>query len=145
MSKPKRVLFLGLFSFVFAACLLIVYLYWTFIFSKPSLAPKEVVYEVTPQKSFMSIAKELESQDLIKNAQFFNVYARLTRQRSKIKVGEYALNTQMRPSEILSTLVSGKSIFRPFTIPEGYNIFEIAELIYKRVYGNDEFNLNPLL
>ncbi len=140
MSKPKRVLFLGLFSFVFAVCLLVTYLYWTFIFTKSSLAPKEVVYEVTPQKSFMAIAKELESQDLIKNAQFFNVYARLTRLRSKIKVGEYALNTQMRPSEILSTLVSGKSIFRPFTIPEGYNIFEIAELIEKNKLGKrDEF------
>lgn len=86
----------------------------------------------------MTVAKELESQDLIKNAQLFNIYARLTGLRAKIKVGEYALTTQMRPSEILNVLVSGKSIFRPFTIPEGYNIFEIAELIEKNNLGTRE-------
>lgn len=138
MSKPKRVLFLGLFSVVFAAVLFVAYLYWNFIFSKSSNVASEIVYEVTPQKSFMAIAKELEAQDLIKNAQFFNVYARLIGQRSKIKVGEYALNTQMRPSEILSVLSSGKSIFRPFTIPEGYNIFEVAELVEKSKLGKKE-------
>ncbi len=135
-----RVLILGLFSVIFSAIFFVGYLYWTFIFSTASNFKKDVVYEVTPQKSFMTIAGELESQELIKNAQFFNVYARLTGLRSKIKVGEYALNTEMRPSEILNVLVSGKSMFRPFTIPEGYNLFEIADIIEKNKLGTkDEF------
>ncbi|MBL7554802.1 MAG: endolytic transglycosylase MltG [Bdellovibrionaceae bacterium] len=140
MSKPMRVLILGLFSVIFSAILFVGYLYWTFIFSTASNLKRDVVYEVTPQKSFMTIAGELESQELIKNAQFFNVYARLTGLRSKIKVGEYALNTEMRPSEILNVLVSGKSMFRPFTIPEGYNLFEIADIVEKNKLGTkDEF------
>ncbi len=135
-----RVLILGLFSVIFSAILFVGYLYWTFIFSTASNLKRDVVYEVTPQKSFMTIAGELESQELIKNAQFFNVYARLTGLRSKIKVGEYALNTEMRPSEILNVLVSGKSMFRPFTIPEGYNLFEIADIVEKNKLGTkDEF------
>jgi UPF0755 protein len=135
-----RVLFLGAFSLVLAAVVFVGYLYWTFVFSKASPDKAEIIYEVTPQKSFMTIAKELESQNLIKNAQFFNVYARLVGQRSKIKVGEYQLSTEMRPSEILNVLTSGKSIFRPFTIPEGYNLFEISELIEKSKLGTkDEF------
>lgn len=138
MSKPKRVLLLGLSSLIFSAVFFAGYLYWTFIFSKASNDKKEVVYEVTPQKSFMSIAQELESQDLIKNAQFFNVYARLVGLRSKIKVGEYSLNTEMRPSEILNVLVSGKSVFRQFTVPEGYNLFEIADLVEKNKLGTKE-------
>lgn len=140
MSKPKRVLFLGLFSVVFSAGLFLGYLYWNFVFSKASNEKKSVVYEVTPQKSFVKIAQELESQNLIKNAEFFNAYARIVGQRSKIKVGEYALNTDMRPSDILNTLVSGKSVFRPFTVPEGYNLFEVADLIEKNNLGTrDEF------
>lgn len=138
MSKPKRVLFLGVFSLVFSAVFFVGYLYWTFVFSKASTVKKEIVYEVTPQKSFMTIAAELESQDLIKNAQFFNVYARLVGLRSKIKVGEYSLNTEMRPSEILNVLVSGKSLFRAFTIPEGYNLFEIADIVEKNKVGTKE-------
>lgn len=133
-----RVLILGLFSVVFSAVLFVGYLYWTFVFSTASNTKKEIVYEVTPQKSFMTIASELESQELIKNAQFFNVYARLVGLRSKIKVGEYSLNTEMRPIEILNILTSGKSMFRPFTIPEGYNLFEIAELVEKNKLGTRE-------
>lgn len=133
-----RVLILGLFSVVFSAVLFVGYLYWTFIFSTASNLRKDVVYEVTPQKSFMTIATELESQELIKNAQFFNIYARLVGLRSKIKVGEYPLNSDMRPSEILNVLVSGKSLFRPFTIPEGYNLFEIADLVEKNKLGTRE-------
>ncbi|MBL7544994.1 MAG: endolytic transglycosylase MltG [Bdellovibrionaceae bacterium] len=140
MSKPKRVLFLGLFSLVFAVCFFVGFLYWNFIFSKATNDKSDVVYEVTPQKTFMTIAKELEEKNLIKNAQFFNVYARVIGLRSKIKVGEYQLSTDMRPSEILNVLVSGKSMFRPFTIPEGYNLFEIAELVEKYKLGTkDEF------
>lgn len=135
MSKPKRVLFLGLFSLIFSAVLFVGYLYWNFVFAKASNEKKDVIYEVSPQKSFMTIAKELESNNLIKNAQFFNVYARLVGLRSKVKVGEYGLSTEMRPSEILNVLVSGKSIFRQFTIPEGYNLFEIADLIEKNKLG----------
>jgi UPF0755 protein len=144
VNKPKRVLFLGVFSLVFSAVFFVGYLYWTFVFSKSSIdkneAQKEIVYEVTPQKSFMTIAAELESQNLIKNARFFNVYARLVGLRSKIKVGEYSLNTEMRPSEILNVLVSGKSLFRPFTIPEGYNVFEIADIVEKnKIATKEEF------
>lgn len=133
-----RILILGLFSVVFSAIFFIGYLYWMFIFSTASSTKKDLVYEVTPQKSFMTIARELESQELIKNAQFFNVYARLTGLRSKVKVGEYSLSTDMRPSEILNVLVSGKSLFRPFTIPEGYNIFEVAEIVEKNKLGSKE-------
>ena len=140
MSKPKRILFLGVSSLVFSAIFFVGYLYWNFVFSKASTVKKEIVYEVTSQKSFMTIAAELESQDLIKNAHFFNIYARLVGLRSKIKVGEYSLNTEMRPSEILNILVSGKSLFRAFTIPEGYNLFEIAEIVEKNKVGTkDEF------
>lgn len=142
MSKPKRVLFLGLSSLIIAVAFFVIFISWTFIFSKASQEKSEIVYEVTPQKSFMTIATELEAENMIKNAQMFNIYARLIGLRSKIKVGEYALSSDMRPSEILNVLVSGKSIFRPFTIPEGYNIFEIAELIEKNKLGTKEDFLN---
>lgn len=138
MSKPKRVLLLGLISIIFAVGFFVFYISWTFIFSKASQEKADIVYEVTPQKSFMTIAKELEQQNMIKNAQMFNIYARLTGLRPKIKVGEYALTSDMRPSEILNVLVSGKSVFRPFTVPEGYNLFEVADLIEKNKLGTRE-------
>lgn len=131
MSKPMRVFILGFFSLCASAFIFLVYLYWSFVFQPATKEKKEIVFEVTPQKTFMTISKELESQNLIKNSQFFNIYAKLTGLRAKIKVGEYALNSSMRPKEILTVLTSGISIAKPLTVPEGYNVFEIAELIEK--------------
>lgn len=131
MNKPMRIFILGLFSIFTSSLIFIGFLYWNFVFQPASNEKKEIVFEVTQQKTFMTIAKELEKENLVKNAQFFNVYAKITGLRAKIKMGEYALNSSMRPKEILNVLTSGISIAKPLTIPEGYNLFEVAELIEK--------------
>ncbi|MCB0369097.1 MAG: endolytic transglycosylase MltG [Bdellovibrionales bacterium] len=131
MNKPMRVFVLGIFSIILSAGIFVGYLYWSFVFEPATKDQKQIIFEVTENKNFITIANELEKENLIKNTHFFNIYAKLTGQRSKIKVGEYALNSQMRPKEILSIITSGISISKPLTIPEGYNIFEIAELIEK--------------
>ncbi|NUM59054.1 MAG: endolytic transglycosylase MltG [Bdellovibrionaceae bacterium] len=131
MNKPVKVFLLGIFSLIMAILIFTGFLYWNFVFQPSTPQAKEVIFEVTPQKSFIAIAQELEKAQLIKNAKFFNIYARLTGYRSKIKVGEYALRANMRPKEILAVITSGISIAKPLTIPEGYNIFEIAEVIAK--------------
>ncbi|MBN8535468.1 MAG: endolytic transglycosylase MltG [Deltaproteobacteria bacterium] len=128
INKPLRVFFLAVFSLISSLGILIGFLYWNFVFKPASKETKQVVYEITPQKTFKTIAKELEDANLVKNAQFFNIYAKIIGLRSKIKVGEYSLNSSMRPKEILNVLVSGISIFKPLTIPEGSNLFEIAEI-----------------
>lgn len=135
MNKPTRVLILSVTLLVIGMSTMVTYLAWSFIFKSSSGESNPIVYEVTPQKSFKTISDELNSKNLIKSSYFFNIYARMIGLRSKIKVGEYALNTNMRPSEILSILTSGKSIFRNFTIPEGYNIFEQADLFEKNGYA----------
>ena len=46
----------------------------------------------------------------------------------------------------IETLISSEGTRERINqIAHDYRSFEIAELVYKRVYGNDEFNLNPLL
>jgi UPF0755 protein len=142
MSKPLRIFILGIFSVVVSAIIFVGFLYWNFVFQPASKDKKEIVFEVTPQKSFMTIAGELEKENLVKNAQFFNVYAKITGLRNKIKVGEYALNSNMRPKEILNVLISGISIAKPLTIPEGYNLFEIAEIFEKMGLAKKEEFLN---
>lgn len=77
------------------------------------------------------MSRDLESAGVIKNAALFSLYARVQGFASKMKVGEYALHTQMTPAEVLAVLVSGKSIGYSFTISEGLNIFEIAQILEK--------------
>lgn len=100
---------------------------WDHFVNRPnSNSSQEVIYEVMPGLSFTAVAKNLEKQGLVKNAELFSFYARLRGEAGKMKVGEYLFRRNMRPSEVLGILVSGKSIEYKLTIPEGYNIYEIA-------------------
>lgn len=108
---------------------------YEFMSSRPSSVSQDVVYEVTPGKGFSSVAKELEEKGLIKDAFLFNIYARLTGERAKLKVGEYLLKTNMVPTEVMAVISSGKSIARSFTVSEGLSIYEIANLYEQQKFG----------
>ena len=58
--------------------------------------------------------------------------------RSLLRVGEYDLNTNMIPGQVLAVITSGKSRTKPFVVPEGLNIFEISELFEKQGFGTSE-------
>lgn len=103
-------------------------------------AEHQVVFEVREGAPFGVVAAELSQLGLVRSSLGLKIFARLTGADQRIKVGEYALNKGMAPSEIVSILSSGKSITRPITFPEGMNIYEIAALIESKGLGSkDEF------
>jgi UPF0755 protein len=58
----------------------------------------------------------------------------------KIQAGEYALKTGSDPGEVLDLLISGKTLMFPYTIPEGYTIFQMADLFQQwGLMSRDEF------
>ena len=59
--------------------------------------------------------------------------ASIRKKQTHIQVGEYELNQSMLPIDILKAITSGKTVLHPITIPEGYRIIEIAELLAKKV------------
>ncbi len=111
------------------------YLWREFALVRPSDQKVEAVFEVKPGSSFSSISKELEKAKLVVNSKAFYIYARLLRESGKVKVGEYALNTNMTAQEVLNVITSGMSIQRSFTVAEGKNIFEIAQSYEENGYG----------
>src|SRR4051812_46564273 len=100
-----------------------------FLSSGPGTAKEEMVFEVPPGKTFHQLAYQLEKQGLVSSALKLRILAKLSGQGSHIKHGEYALNKSMTPQEILSVLVSGKSILYPVTFPEGSNLYEMAAML----------------
>jgi UPF0755 protein len=92
----------------------------------------EIVFEVDPGSSFTKVAYLLEEAALIKNAQVFILYAKLTDQTKTMKVGEYSLNQAMTPQQIMNTIASGISIARKLTISEGLNIYEIGKIFEEK-------------
>jgi UPF0755 protein len=135
MGKPLKVLLGAAGLLIVSVAVVLGYLGFQFTHSYSTKESMDVVFEVKPGTSFGTIASELEKQGLVKNAYFFSVYARLKGERSKVKVGEYMVKTDMVPSEILSILISGKSIERSFTVSEGLNLYEISALYESEGFG----------
>lgn len=111
-----------------------------FLSAGPSSSKEEVVFEVPNGKSFHFVADQLEKQGIVSSAFKLRVLAKLTHQGGRVKMGEYALSRAMTPQEVLSVLVSGKSILYPITFPEGSNIYEMAAALEaKNIYKAEEF------
>jgi UPF0755 protein len=121
---------------------MVVFGYQAFRFLSAGLgsASEEVVFEVPPGKSFHQIATQLEKQGLVSSAFKLRILAKITHQGGLVKIGEYALNRSMTPQEVLSVLISGKSIMYPITFPEGSNIYDMATALEaKKIYKAEEF------
>lgn len=100
-----------------------------FMSAGPGRAEEEIVFEVPGGKSFHQIADQLQEKGVILSSFKMRVVARMTGLDAKVKRGEYKLNRAMTPQEVLSVLISGKSIQYPVTFPEGSNVFEMGALL----------------
>jgi UPF0755 protein len=74
----------------------------------------------------------LENRHLTTSARLFVLNARLRGDAARLKAGPYLFNDGMTPSEILRKLVDGDVYVQRFAVPEGYSIFQIAELLHQR-------------
>ena len=99
-------------------------------FLAPASWIKNAKVVVIPQgKGFHEIARILEDNGIIRDRRSFYVLARIEGEISRVKAGEYEVHTRMTPREVLSKLVRGEVIQYPVTLPEGYNIFQIGEVL----------------
>lgn len=102
---------------------------WMSSFIKTPLAiPQPTTFTVSTGQHLSAIAQNLKDDKLISNLIAFKLYVRVEKAGTKIKAGEYEINTGMSPEGILNLLTSGKNKLYRFTVPEGRNLEEIAIL-----------------
>jgi UPF0755 protein len=109
-----------------AVLLATVYLHF---WAPPSLTKNTKVVVIPQGRSFHEIAQILEEQGIIRDRRSFYLLARIEGSLSKVKAGEYEVHTQMTPSAVLSKLLRGEVIQYPIVIPEGYNIYQIGDIL----------------
>ncbi|MBW1753861.1 MAG: endolytic transglycosylase MltG [Deltaproteobacteria bacterium] len=97
----------------------------------------EKVVMVLPGQGFKAFAQRLHQEGIIDHPDKFALLARLKGQDKIIKAGEYKFSSTMPPGTILSILVSGKVRLYKFTVPEGYNLKQIASLAARSGYATD--------
>lgn len=105
-------------------------MHWMSSFIKTPVAQisKPVNFTVSSGQHLSTIAHNLKNQELISNLTAFKLYVRIKKAGTRIKAGEYEMNTGMSPKTILHLLTSGKNKLYRFTVPEGLNMEEIAML-----------------
>lgn len=89
----------------------------------------KVEFLVEPGSVPGSIAKKLKDNGLIKDEKIFLTYVKLNKLGSELKAGNYLLTDEMSVQEITDVIIKGVSILKRFTIPEGFTIWQIAELM----------------
>ncbi len=98
--------------------------------STPAASEAEALtFVVQPGQGVSEIARMLSTDGIICRPVEFRIFSRLNRFDKKIKAGEYRLSAAMSPSEILEKLVKGDVVLYRLTVPEGYTMAQIADLV----------------
>lgn len=84
------------------------------------------------------LANELKLGGVIQSSWHFVLLTRLRGYSHSLKAGDYQFNDSMTASEILHKLVSGEVSYRKFTLPEGYSLYQAAELLEQKGYFRKE-------
>lgn len=101
---------------------------------------QNVYIKVTSGMDAGTIGMLLQQHGVIESRYKFWLMAKLNGYDSKFKTGSYAFHQNMDPREVLQALVEGTTSTIKFTIPEGYNVREIAKrLSDEGLVDKDEF------
>jgi len=96
-----------------------------------SLERHSKVVAIQAGMGFRDIARVLEENAIIRDRSSFYLLARIEEAIPKVKAGEYEMNTNMTPRMVLSKLVRGDVIKYPITIPEGFTLQQIGEILHQ--------------
>ena len=102
--------------------------------SKPaSDDPTPVVFVVEPGETAGDIALRLKRLGLITDAELFRQLAQYEEADSKLEAGRYELRANMTMGEIIEALQRGRIEEIVVTIPEGWRVEQIAEMLGEEV------------
>ena len=99
---------------------------------------KHAYIEVKADMTGTEIADELSERELIYNAAVFRVAMVLTGQSSKLKLGEYEIDSHMSMNQIMTKLTSGASDSYRIVIPEVYTVRKIAKVVAAKTNISEE-------
>ena len=93
----------------------------------PSAAPRLIV--IPPGMAFRDLVALLQQNGIVRHPLRFRWLARRRGADKKIQAGEYLLAGADPPRQILATLAGGNVYLHRLTVPEGYSLTQIAEVV----------------
>ncbi len=105
--------------------------------TQPVTPVGQTIVLLHPGYSTRRIATELQSAGVIRSADAFVLWHYLHHKRS-LKAGEYLFERSATSLDVHRRLVHGDVYFHTVVIPEGYNMFDIAQAIQNAGLGSSE-------
>jgi len=90
---------------------------------------RQVVINVPQGQTLKATVDMLYLKNIIKSPFKLVWIARLKGYDKRLKAGEYVFSAGMSPRQILETMVKGEVMLHKLTVPEGYNTYQIADLV----------------
>ncbi len=88
--------------------------------------------------SVEEIGRILDKQGLIHYDLRFLLLVRLKKSVSRLKAGEFVLQTGQKPAEVIDSLVRPKEVQHSVTIPEGLKYTDIIDIFVEQGWGKKE-------
>jgi len=123
----KRILWPGLAGVLLFCIALVDYLT---VLNTPLIKTGEAVkYEVGPGSNLTRVVYDLKKQGYISKPRYLLLHAKLNGSANKISTGEYLIKPGVSAGDFLDQVLSGKVIQYAITIVEGWNIYQVLEII----------------
>lgn len=99
---------------------------------------KRVHLKITAGMSTGEIADQLEEKGVINSSLKFRILSRLRGYDDKMKPGTYIFTTDMTYEEVFIKILSGEKYIVTLTIPEGFDVKQIAARLYESDLADKE-------
>lgn len=100
-------------------------------FNRPGPLARGVTLVIPQGAGVDEIARLLQRKGIIASPLVFSINVRLNRSERILRAGEYAFDPAVSPREVMALLLSGKTVARRLTLPEGLTTAETLALIQK--------------
>jgi len=122
-------------AYLARACLLSLLIWYLFCLFVPP-GNGSIVHDVSfpAGTGIRKLAQELKTAGIIRSSWHFILVSRLRGQARRLKAGDYRFTDAMTPTDILRKLATGDVDYRRFVLPEGYSIYQAAELLEQKGY-----------
>ena len=106
---------------------------WLFIYAKTSLslAPQAQEISIKPKSGLKSIANQLVEQGVLNSAWPFVLFAKILGKESYLQAGDYTLNKNITPYQLMLSLNHGKATQGNITFIEGKTFKQMREKLAK--------------
>ena len=122
-------IFLFLFAVIIGAGGYIAYDGYTFLTTPASSESREISIDILPGATFDRVAWNLHKAGALKDVFRFRILAKSKNKLSSIQAGEFTVNTNWTPEQLLVHLTSGKANLYRLVLREGLPWWEVAREI----------------